>query len=89
MGHYDQPTTEEVLERVVKDRDQLAKKIEELSSRICQTCKYWGKDEISCCGKVNDADSLVDIFVRVNDDHGLRSVLRTEPHYGCNQWKRK
>ncbi len=56
--------------------------------KTCRTCKWWGKDDPGCCGKVDtivssNPETELSIEASADDDSGLWARLRTGPDFGC------
>jgi hypothetical protein len=66
-------------------------KIEEYvppTERYCESCALWEEGYCQLPNIIQHSnDATMEIVVRVDDDSGLWSTLKTGPKFGCNQHK--
>lgn len=54
-----------------------------IPSRVCSTCKHWGKD--GACHKILKDNAHI-VYCNRNE---CTPELETQPDFGCNQWEAK
>jgi len=52
-------------------------------SKTCKTCKWWEDGVCDAIDRILDGPVRFEIVVKVADDHGLDSKLKTGPDFGC------
>lgn len=59
----------------------------------CKDCKWWRSDDKECRAIGEESNQYYEplgndfvLYVRVTDDHGLETALKTGPMFGCVQF---